>query len=189
MAKKTIRYRCTPCATSCSAMLWCSGAAAWATATTKQRSKSSSSGVDTRWGSSAARARIGLSQPRIGLVIARSADQVPVQRRNRRPLAGTGPPVGGQGGLIVGLGADPHAVAAVAPGDLGERADQPRTDALQRGRGRDAELVDEHLRPLVGVGQLDAGDHPDGAAATVVREEQVMSRLGEEALGGRRERR
>ena len=43
-----------------------SSRAAWETATTKQRSKSSSSGVEARWGSSVLRATIGRSQRRVG---------------------------------------------------------------------------------------------------------------------------
>jgi hypothetical protein len=39
------------------------------------------------------------------------------------------------------------------------------------------------------VGGLDAGDHADRAAGVVVREQQVMGRLGEKAIGRRRQRR
>jgi hypothetical protein len=39
------------------------------------------------------------------------------------------------------------------------------------------------------VGGLDPGDHADRATGVVVREQQVVGRLGQEPLGGRRERR
>src|SRR6187402_1139139 len=109
----------------CSATLWCSGAAAWATATTKHRSKKSSSGVETRNGSSADRPTIGVRNRRFGCSdIAGpppgrlgAVDQIPAEQRERRLLGGARPAVGSQRRGVVDLGADPHAVAAVAPGD------------------------------------------------------------------------
>ena len=59
MAKNTMRYARTPWPAWSSATSWCSSAAACATATTKQRSKNSSSGVDARCRSAVERAVIG----------------------------------------------------------------------------------------------------------------------------------
>ena len=59
MAKNTMRYATTPSPAWFSATSWCSSAAACATATTKQRSKNSSSGVAVRCGSAVERAVIG----------------------------------------------------------------------------------------------------------------------------------
>ena len=59
MAKNTIAYPTTPSPTWSSATSWWSADAAWATATTKHRSKNSSSAVALRCSSSVARASIG----------------------------------------------------------------------------------------------------------------------------------
>jgi hypothetical protein len=64
IAKNTIRKLGTACSMWSSATSWCSWAAACATATTKHRSKKSSSGVDARCGSSGWRATIGRYQGR-----------------------------------------------------------------------------------------------------------------------------
>ena len=53
--KKPIRKPTTPSAMWPSTSSWCSDADAWATATTKHRSKNSSSGVDVRNASSGLR--------------------------------------------------------------------------------------------------------------------------------------
>src|SRR4051812_27393517 len=115
-------------------MLWCSGAAAWATATTKQRSKNSSSGVETRNGSSVERPRIGVRNRRLVSDIGNPVDQIPVEQLERGLLGRAGPAVRGQGRFVVDLGAHPHAVTAPPPGDRTELGHQFRPDALQPGR-------------------------------------------------------
>jgi hypothetical protein len=47
---------------------------------------------------------------------------------------------------------------------------------------RDAHLVQEHLRSLVGMNGLDATDEADGHGA-VVRDEQMMASLGKKSRG------
>src|SRR4051794_13302576 len=108
----------------CSEIAWCSGLAACATATTKQRSKKSSSGVETRWLSSAERPASASASsgwvwsPRL------TADEIPGEQHERRLRVRSGLPVRGQRRIVVGLGAHPDAVAAALPGDPGQRPHQ-----------------------------------------------------------------
>jgi hypothetical protein len=51
-----------------------------------------------------------------------------------------------------------------------------------------AELVEEHRGALVWVGHLDAGHDASRCAVVVKRDQQVMTRLGEKALGAVRSR-
>jgi hypothetical protein len=67
MAKNTMGYPSIASAPCPSTSWWCSVFAAWATATTKVRSKNSSSGVEARCTSSGSRDDIRVSRRTLGI--------------------------------------------------------------------------------------------------------------------------
>src|SRR4051794_12467824 len=108
--------------------------------------------------------------------------ELPLQQHRPRRLPPTRPRVCRVRRGVVRVGEHPHVVAPRLPGCRRQGLHQRAAHAAPARRLVDAELVEEHLGPLVGVGQLDAGDEPDGCAG-VVGDEQVIDGLGEEALG------
>src|SRR5206468_7888135 len=109
-----------------------------------------------------------------GLVESGRRSEDPVERHERFGIRGTGGTIGGEGGGVVGLRSDPHAIAAAAARELRQRSDQFAADALVAMIRSDGELVQEHLGPFVRVSRLYAGDEAHGIAVRVQRDEQVM---------------
>jgi hypothetical protein len=101
-------------------------------------------------------------------------------RRLRR--LGSSRPVGRERGDVVVLRSDPHAVATRVDRDVGEGGDESLSDAPPPELLVDRELVQEHLGALVRVGGLDPA-HEAGHRFVDVREQQVMTGLGEELRG------
>src|SRR4051794_38706188 len=72
----------------------------------------------------------------------------PGEADERLGRCGAGRPVRGDRGGVVGLRADPHAVAAALAGELGERLHERAADAAAAVVLVHRELVEEHLAAL-----------------------------------------
>jgi len=89
---------------------------------------------------------------------------------------------GDEGGAVVVVGEDPHAVAATLGRDVAQPGDERPSEAGVAIGPVDGQLVEEHLGALVGMRHLDAAHEPGGTAVDV-GDEQVVPLVRQEPAG------
>jgi len=104
-------------------------------------------------------------------------------------LVASGREVGGVSGGVVGVDADPHGVTPPAAGEVREARGEGQPDASLSVVLGDSQLVQEHLSPLVWMGHLDTADETDGPPVIIEGDEQVVTWVRKESVGGWADRR